>query len=137
MMLVLPSPYDKYVFCTETQTLYSIKTKKVNKITSYISQSTKRKYWNVTPSKYGVCMLHLEEILKYISSNRCTIYENKSPDNRFIAILLKDDKEVILTNSSNELLNIEVMTYLRQGFTASLYEKVGDYRLVPETIIVE
>lgn len=134
MIVILPSPYDKYVFCDETQTLYSIKTKKVNKITSYISQTTKKLFWNVVTDRYNTQPLHIDEILKFIEQGVCEPYNDNSSEKRFIAIIEKDSIQKILVNSSNELLNKEVLTYIKNGYTASLYEKLGDYKYVPESV---
>lgn len=139
MMTVLPAPYEKYVYCSDTENVYSTKTSKFTKIIASFN-GKQQKCWNLTSTalRYHTVRLSIEDITKLLPNG--TPYNTNNGGIEYMAMAFsKDGKQAptIITNTIKELLDREVLTYVRSGYDVKLYTLVGSYKLIPESLIVE
>lgn len=139
MMTALPAPYERYVYCSDTENLYSTKTSKFTKLVASYN-AKQQKCWTIVSSlsKYSGTRLSIEDIIKLLPNG--TPYNTNNGGIEYMAMAFsKDGKQEpqFVTNTVKELLDRDVLKYVRHGYDVKLYTLVGTYKIIPESLIVE
>lgn len=137
MMTALPAPYERYVYCSDTESLFSTKTYKFTKLVPAYN-ARQQKCWNVSTSKYNTVRIIIDDVIKMLP--RGIPYNANNGGIEYMAIAYsKDGKQEpqIVTNTVKELLDRDVLKYVRHGYDVRLYTFVGTYKIIPESLIVE